>query len=94
MKKNVISVDEYCRIHDVDVAFIDYLVDNGLVQLIALNGQRFIPHEALNVVGRLTSWHVELEVNPAGLEVANRLYERVLELQEEVRRLRRALKNA
>jgi len=94
MKKDVITVKEYCHIHQVDVAFIDSLEESGLVQLVSVDQQRCIPHTALGVVERLVNWHIELEVNPQGLEVANALYQRVLELQAEVTQLRSALKNA
>ncbi|GGC17184.1 hypothetical protein GCM10011386_06250 [Parapedobacter defluvii] len=93
MNKDVITVKEYCHIHQIDVGLIDRLEESGLVRLVSVNRQRCIPHDALGVVERLISWHVELEVNPQGLEVANTLYQRVLELQEEVTRLRSALKN-
>ncbi|PPL03658.1 chaperone modulator CbpM [Parapedobacter indicus] len=94
MKKDVITVKEYCHIHQIEVTFIDYLEESGLVQLTSVNRQRCIPHDALGAVERLVNWHMELEVNPQGLEVANTLYQRVLELQEEIVRLRSALKNS
>lgn len=93
MKKDVISVTEYCHIHQIDVELINRLEESGLVQIISVNRQRCIPHDALAAVERLINWHVELEVNSQGLEVANTLYLRILELQEEVSRLRSALKN-
>jgi len=93
MKKDVITVKEYCHIHQIDVAFINGLEESGLVQLVSVNRQRCIPHDALGAVERLINWHIELEVNPQGLEVANTLYQRILELQEEIARLRSALKN-
>ncbi len=93
MKKDVITVKKYCHIHQIDATFIDCLEESGLVQLVSVNRQRCIPHDALGTVERLVNWHIELEVNPQGLEVANTLYQRILELQEEIARLRSALKN-
>ncbi len=93
MKKDVITVKEYCHIHQIDVEFINRLEESGLVKIISVNRQRCIPHDALAAVERLINWHVELEVNPQGLEVANTLYQRILELQEEIVRLRSALLN-
>lgn len=94
MKKAMISVKEYCSVHRIDVTFFDQLEESGLVSLISYRRQRCIPHEALATVERLMNWHYELEVNPQGLEVADTLYQRVLRLQEELDRLRAALKNA
>lgn len=93
MKKDVITVKEYCHIHQIDAEFIDRLEESGLVRIVSINRQRCIPHDALGAVERLLNWHIELEVNPQGLEVANALYQRVLELQEEIVRLRSVLKN-
>ncbi len=93
MKKDVITVKEYCQIHRIDAAFIDRLEESGLVRIVSVNRQRCIPHEALDSVERFANWHFELEVNSQGLEVANTLYERVLALQEEIAQLRVMLKN-
>ena len=93
MKKDVITVKEYCHIRQIDVEFINRLEESGLVKIISVNRRRCIPHDALAAVERLINWHVELEVNPQGLEVANTLYQRILELQDEITRLRSALRN-
>ncbi len=93
MKKELIAVSEYCTIRKIDTTFIDILEESGLVKLVSVRRQRYIPHEALGEIERLINWHYELEVNPQGLEVANRLYRKIITLQEEIDQLRAALKN-
>ncbi len=93
MKQELISVSEYCTIHRIDVTFVEMLAESGLVKLVSVRRKRYIPHDALRTIERMVNWHYELEVNAEGLEVADLLYQRVLALQEEVGRLRAALKH-
>jgi len=93
MNEQLITVTEYCSIHKIDTTFIDILEESGLVKLVSVRRQRYIPHEALDAIERLINWHYELEVNPQGLEVADRLYRKIIALQAEIDQLRAALKN-
>jgi hypothetical protein len=90
---NMIRVSDYCALHRIDGAFIDMLESTGLVTLVTVEEERYIPHDTLDTLERLTNWHYELEINAQGLEVVNVLYDQIVVLQEEISRLKAVLKS-
>jgi len=93
MQQTLITISEYSRIHQIEESFLLLLEENGLIELTLLNNQKYIQHRELNNLERFINLHYELEVNPAGLAIAQQLFDKINALQEKLSILQYQLKN-
>lgn len=82
-----ISREELVKIYNVELKFIDELVDFGLLKSFTENEISYILYEELPAFERFANWHYDLEINLPGIDMVNNLLQKVRELQAENRRL-------
>lgn len=84
---NRISCEDYLKMHPVEAGFLESLEEAGLLFLETEDNVKYIFHDDLPRVQRLSHWHYELDVNVAGLEVIEDLLQKMQFLRTENQRL-------
>ena len=82
--ENWIPANECCVHYNIDLSFINYLHEYGLIEITAVEEQQFIPAEQLQLLEKFIRMHYELHINVEGIEAIIHLLERVEKLQEEI----------
>lgn len=90
-KTRYIHITEYCRICNLEPAFILELHHHDLIELTLDAGEQrgnYLDENELPRIERFARLHQDLEINTAGLEAVAHLLDKVERLQEEVRLLK------
>lgn len=93
MKKQYITIEEYCKVRKVEESFIIRLEQSGLIEIILIEEERCIHESQLHNLEKFSEWHYELEIGTPGIEAIQHLLIKVEKLQEEVRYLKERLNN-
>lgn len=88
----LIATDDFCIYHQIEQTFITDLQDAGLVHITIVNQERFIPHDELSQLEKLTRMHRELDINVPGIASIVHLLERIDGMQQEMKALRNQLR--
>jgi len=87
----LITIDEFCAKHDIEVSFISSLQQTGLIEITTIDEVGFIPNEQLQQLEKFVRFYYELDINLEGIETIAHLLQRVTNLQEEIISLRNKL---
>jgi hypothetical protein len=79
----LISVDEFCNNHQIEISFINELQHNGLIEVTIINETGFIYLEQLQQLEKIVHLHYELDINMEGIETITYLLQRISSLQED-----------
>jgi hypothetical protein len=83
-KTNLIQIKQFCSSHNIEFSFIDALKQFGLVEIIIVDEESYLPHEQLSDVERMMRLHYELDINMEGIDAISGLLQRVNELQRQL----------
>ncbi|MFD2903343.1 chaperone modulator CbpM [Sphingobacterium anhuiense] len=92
MERSLIKLSDYCYSRKAEITFIETLNEYGLLHIIIQQEEKYIEEEQLRDLERFSDWYYELDVNPAGIEVAHHLIQKVEALQSELQRIKNQLK--
>ena len=92
MSMEMISIANYCLTYEIENSFIESLEQGGLIEVVRVDEEKFIPYSALPQLEKYIRWHYELEINPEGIETIQYLLYKIDLLKQEVADLRRKLK--
>lgn len=87
-KTFLISIEDCCANYNIEMEFINSLEDHGLLAPTQVNDQRFIEQDHLQQLEKFISMHYDMDINMEGIEVINRLLDRINEMQQEIMRLK------
>lgn len=93
MERTLIKLSDYCLSGKAEIKFIDTLNEYGLLHIIIEQEEKYIEEDQLKDLERFSDWYYDLDVNPAGIEVAHHLIQKVEALQHELYRLKNQLKS-
>lgn len=88
----LIPLELYCTSTRVEVAFVESMVESGLVEVTVRQRRRYLPVDQLAQLDRLVRMHEDLDINEAGIEAIEHMLRRVEALQDEIRMLRNRLR--
>ncbi len=91
--EELIPAREFCTFHHVELTFIQYLHESGLIGMTIRDGAVFLSAAALPALEKFARWHYEMQINPEGIEALTHVLDRMEHLLEENRALRNRLKN-
>lgn len=91
LSDQLISVQEFCGYHQLDIAFVQTLEQHGLVQLITIEQTYYIEPDAVAPLEKLVRLHQDLAIHPDDLDVVNELVERIESLQQQIAQLQNRL---
>ena len=90
--QDLISVNEFCRYHNIEISFISLLQQTGLIEITIVNKKWFIDTERLQQLEKIIHFYFDLDINLEGIETISYLLHRISAMQEEIIMLRNRLR--
>jgi hypothetical protein len=87
----LIRMESFCMVYEVDRGFLHMLEESGLVEIVHVQEEEFIPLTSLEQIDRFMRLHHDLEINAEGLEAIAHLLQKISSMQDEIRRLKNRL---
>jgi MerR HTH family regulatory protein len=81
---NLVPIDLFCKHHHVDFSFIDSLYEFGLIEVVVVENYKYLPHENLKEIEKLTRLHNDLGINIEGIDAISNLLRQINDLQQEL----------
>ncbi len=88
---NMISIQQFCSGHNLEITFIDELNEFGLIELTTIEQQCYIDEEQLPELEKLIRLNSDLGINPEGLAAIQHLLQKISQMQSEMVALRSQL---
>ena len=88
----MLSVDEFCVNHDIDVSFISSLQQTGLIEVKTVRESIYINGDQLLQLEKFIRLFYELDINLEGIETITHLLNRIKSLQDEITGLKNRLR--
>jgi chaperone modulatory protein CbpM len=88
----LISLDEFCAVHDIEISFISSLQETGLIEIKTIKETGFIDSRQLYQIEKILRFYYELGINLEGVEAITHLLQRMTSLQDEIISLRNRLR--
>ena len=88
----LITVDEFCDKHNIEVSFISSLEQTGLIEIITIEDTGFIAVEQLKQLEKYIRLFYELDINLEGIDTIKHLLLRINVLHEEITALKNRLR--
>ncbi len=88
---HLISADEFCTHHQIELSFIDSLRDYDLLKITTIGSAAFIEADDLREVESLVRLHYDLHINLEGIDAVKNLLQQVQEMQKELKELKARL---
>ena len=92
VRKNLISIEQFCIHHSVEFSFISTLEEFGLVETVSVQQVQYIPENQLEKLERMLRLHRDLDINTEGIDTIGHLVEKIQTLQQEVLHLKNRLR--
>jgi hypothetical protein len=88
----LITVDEFCANHNIEISFISSLQQTGLIEITTIKETGFIDAGQLQQLEKFIRLYYELDINLEGIETITHLLQRINSLQDEIIVLRNKLR--
>ncbi len=89
--EDMISANEFCIHHNIELAFIRSLSESGLIELIIIEEEIFLPINELSQLEKWVMLHVEMDINIEGIETIHHLLQRINTMQQQIVQLNNRL---
>jgi hypothetical protein len=89
---NLIAINDFCISHNIEIAFVSSLKQNGLIQVVTIQEAEFIDADQLSQLEKFVRFYYELDINLEGIETITHLLQRINLLQDEVSMFRNRLR--
>ena len=90
--KNMVQVEEFCTHCNIEFSFIHSLEEFELIQVIEIQGKKYLTGDQLSKVEKMAVLHRELNINLEGIDVVNHLLEQIEDLQQELKAVKNQLR--
>ena len=88
----LVSLDEFCASHNIEISFIGSLQQYGLIQTSVSEQSVFITPEELPALEKIIRMHYELDINLEGIETIIHLLQRIDTMRSEILALQNRLR--
>ena len=88
----LISLDEFCANHNIEISFVSSLQQSGLIDITTVEEAGFIEADQLQRLEKFIRLYYELDINLEGIETVNYLLQRINSMQHEIIALRNKLR--
>ena len=92
LTEEMISANEFCIYHNIDLSFITSLKDSGLIVITTVEEKIFVPLSELSKVEKLVRLYYDMDINLEGIETITYLLQKMNEMQTQVLQLNNKLK--
>jgi hypothetical protein len=91
-EENLISANEFCLHHNIEVSFIQSLQEYGLVEITTSQEGSFITINQLGEVEKLMRLHYDLNINFEGIDAITHLLKKLQSMEDEMLKLKNKLR--
>jgi len=91
-KQELIPIAVFCQQYGVAVSFISSMQESGLIEVTEINEIQYLTINELAEAEKLVRLHVELDINPEGVEVVAHLLRRLMQREAEIQLLENRLR--
>jgi hypothetical protein len=91
-KEDLIAIDEFCTLHEIENSFISSLQKTGLIEITTIEERGFINASELEQLEKFIRFHYDLEINLEGIETITHLLQRIISMHEEIITLKNRLR--
>ncbi|MBB5437910.1 hypothetical protein HDC92_001584 [Pedobacter sp. AK017] len=92
METEFITITEYCINYNIEPTFINLLEESGIITLTIINTEKYISLAQLNELEKYVHFHYDLQINIEGIDAILHLLQKVNQMQEEIRDLKKQLR--
>lgn len=89
--EDLVATEELCIRYNVEHSFIRSLFESGLIEIVTIEKQEYVPFNMVAEFEKMHRLHYELDINLEGLEAIKHLLEQLKKLQAENLELRNRL---
>ena len=89
---NLISLNDFCSSHNIEISFISSLQQTGLVEISIIEETGYIDARQLQQLEKFIRFHYDLDINLEGIETITHLLQRINAMHEEIISLRNRLR--
>ncbi len=86
-----VALTHFCSGHQIAPEFMVQLCEYGLIELVPLKNENYIPIEELPKTEKIIRLYSELDINLEGISVITQLLDQVEELNKEINHLKNKL---
>jgi hypothetical protein len=90
--QNLISLNEFCVNHNIEIEFISSLQQTGLIEITTLKEVEYIDTDQLQQLEKIIRLHYEFDINLEGIETITHLLQRINSMQDEIIALKNRLR--
>lgn len=90
--QNLVSVNEFCVNHNIEISFISSLQQTGLIEITTIKKAEFIDANQLQQLEKIVRLYYEFDINLEGIETITHLLKRINSLQDEIKVLKNNLR--
>ena len=90
--KYLISVDEFCVKHNIEISFVSSLKQTGMIEITIVENKWFISAGQLRQLEKFIRFYYELDINLEGIETIFHLLNRVESMQNEIIELKNRIR--
>ena len=88
---DMITAQEFCVHHKVEISFIQSLNQSGLIEVTQLEEELCVPVSQLPQLEKMVRLYYEMDINMEGIETITYLLNRMNEMQQEIVQLHNRL---
>jgi hypothetical protein len=90
--QNLVSVNEFCVNHNIEISFISSLQQTGLIEITTIKEAEFIDANQLQQLEKIVRLYYEFDINLEGIETITHLLKQINSLQNEIKMLKNNLR--
>lgn len=91
-RKDLLLANECCEYYNIQISFISSLHEHGLINMITIEQESFLPQEQLSDLEKFMRLHYDLNINIEGLEALAHVLNNMKAMREELIMLQNKLK--
>jgi hypothetical protein len=90
--KYLITVEEFCEVHNIDTKFVMSLQKSGLIEFAVIKETTYFKEDQVQLAEKYLCFYNEMNINLEGIETIAHLLQLISELQREMIALRNRLR--
>jgi chaperone modulatory protein CbpM len=90
--ENLVTANDFCSHHHIDVSFVRSLSDFGLIETTVISNELFLSEDDLEKLEKIIAFHYQLNINLEGVEAIGFLLQKIEEMQLEINYLKNRLR--
>ena len=91
MNTDLIIIDDYCRMSNIERQFLDMLDDGGLIEIENIAGDYYLSSSQIMSVEKYAHLYYDLSINIEGIDAISHLLDRIESMQQEITSLKRKI---